>query len=332
MKENDMLDVLPEEEDLRLDRVLARLRPELGLRGRRRLCGTGCVLVNGRPAPEGRKMKAGDRVEIRDAAPESDACPSAASPFLYPADAPRIIGREDAEGLLFLHKPAGLHTEPLAGRPGPSLADELAGMPSPGSGFPRLVNRLDRPTSGIVTAAADSRGLAFYQDAQDAGRTEKCYLALLEGSLRADVLEKGRLLMKDRERVLVELTPHADRRRHTYISPLAVLKGAALPAEIRAFFPCSQTPAAVTLAGCTILKGARHQIRAHAAAAGFPLLGDRRYGASCVPPEDAEEAFFLHHALLVLPGCRAVDIPAWLPLLGADAEASARRWLGLSAR
>ena len=49
--------VLPEEADLRLDRVLGRLVPEMGLRGRRRLCELGLTLVNGHPAKESRKLR-----------------------------------------------------------------------------------------------------------------------------------------------------------------------------------------------------------------------------------------------------------------------------------
>ena len=66
------------------------------------------------------------------------------------------------------------------------------------------------------------------------------------------------------------------------------------------------------LVGCRIRKGARHQIRAHLAAAGHPLLGDEPYGAehSC-----ANGAFLLHHGRVSLPDFAASRLPAWLPLL-----------------
>jgi len=53
--------VLPEETDSRLDRVLGRLLPEMGLRGRRRLCELGLALVNGRPAKESKKCFTAER-------------------------------------------------------------------------------------------------------------------------------------------------------------------------------------------------------------------------------------------------------------------------------
>ena len=57
--------VLPEEADLRLDRVLGRLVPDMGLRGRRRLCELGLALVNGRPAKASYDVKVGDKLQIQ---------------------------------------------------------------------------------------------------------------------------------------------------------------------------------------------------------------------------------------------------------------------------
>ncbi|MBQ9106112.1 MAG: hypothetical protein IJY48_08340, partial [Mailhella sp.] len=92
MKEQ-RLTVLPEEADLRLDRVLARLVPDMGLRGRRRLCELGLVLVNGHPARESRKMREGEVVSLAFMTPPDEAEAKAAlaassSPAASPADAP----------------------------------------------------------------------------------------------------------------------------------------------------------------------------------------------------------------------------------------------------
>ena len=117
------LTVLPEENDVRLDRVLERLLPDMGLRGRRRLCELGLVEVNGRPAPPSRKMRPGDAVEVREAAPADAPTPSAETLAtdahrnrLFPEDNPRLVTR--TPHLAAVYKPASMHTEALAGKPG----------------------------------------------------------------------------------------------------------------------------------------------------------------------------------------------------------------------
>ena len=332
--------VLPEEEEQRLDRVLGRLVPDMGLRGRRRLCELGLALVNGRPAKESKKLREGDVVSIAegaelpaDAAPDSPSAalspapvPGEAAP-LFPEDKPRVIRRN--RRFAILHKPAAMHTESLAGKPGDSLQTLLPQLLGPLPERVRLLNRLDYPTSGLVTVALTPEGVNDYQEYQDAGQTEKRYLALLEGEMEHGMLANQKLILKNRERVLVELMRHPDPRRHTVVDPLAILELAPL---LRRFGIDKRNwqgepPRYVTLAGCTILKGARHQIRAHCSALGFPLLGDRRYGARFYPAEQDGETFFLHHACLLIPGLEVNVIPAWLGHLGSGAAREAEIWM-----
>lgn len=332
------------ENDARLDRVLGRLLPDMGLRGRRRLCELGLALVNGRAAAPARKMREGDIVELRDeacsesaagAVPTGPDCPgtpdelreNAPEDRLFPEDAARLIVR--TAHLAALCKPASMHTESLAGKPGTSLQALLPALLG-GRKDARLLNRLDCPTSGLTLAALDEEGERTYRDAQEEGRTEKRYLALLEGALGRDMLADQKLILKNRSRVLVELAPHPDRRRHTRVHPLAVLDAALLARSLglTAHGWTGTPPETVTLAGCTILKGARHQIRAHCSALGHPLLGDRRYGAAFRPGDDGNEAFFLHHARFLMPSFDALALPVWLDALGKDAARAAVRWLG----
>lgn len=329
--------VLPEENDARLDHVLERLLPGMGLRGRRRLCELGLAQVNGRPAPASRKVRAGDVVSIPD--DETDRTPaprprteSERRPSLRPDgkkdadDEVRLIRR--SAHLAALYKPAGMHSESLAGKPGISvqaLMADLLGQPA------RLMNRLDFPTSGLVAAALDATGEQQYRRAQEDGHTEKRYLTLLEGSLFHDRLVAQRLLLKNRSRVLVELAPHPDPRRHTAVHPLAVMDGADVirRLHLQEYGWQGAVPSFVTLAGCIILKGARHQIRAHCSALGFPLLGDRRYGAGFGPAGEEDERFFLHHARLRMPTFEAFVPAPWLSLLEEKAGFKAGHWLFL---
>ena len=332
----ESLTVLPEESESRLDHVLGRLLPEMGLRGRRRLCELGLVTVNDRQAPASRKMRTGDVVLVlseKDSAKDGSAATDEKSQAessrpenarLFPEELPRLVRKYGHLAVLF--KPASIHTESLAGKPGTSLQALLPELLGGQTGV-RLLNRLDFSTSGLTVAALDEEGESLYRQAQENGQTTKRYLALLEGALYRDMLATQKLILKNRSRVLVELAPHPDIRRHTNVQPLAVMDAAPLCGMLKQYGWEGHPPTSVTLAGCTILKGARHQIRAHCAALGFPLLGDRRYGAAFHPAEEAEETFFLHHGRLLLPGLDVSTLPPWLALLDKNAARAAERWL-----
>lgn len=323
--------VSPEEGGRRLDHVLVRLAPDLGLRGRRRLCAEGRVLVNGRPGSEAAKVRPGDVLSLADAAVAGAASAAA-----------RVIRM--GEHLAALDKPAGLHSEALAGKAGDSLQARLDELLSGRGKRPCLLNRLDFPTSGLVLAALDREGAEQWRAAQEEGRTEKRYLALLEGILPQTRIMRQRLALKGRERVVAEVAEHPDHRRHTLLRPLATLDARDVLDRLgagggRPRRGPDSTPNRATLAACRILKGVRHQIRAHAAAAGFPLLGDRRYGADRLGGKKGEEGslppvpcpedewFYLHHGRLSLPGFTAWSAPRWLELLDKEACEAGLAWL-----
>lgn len=310
----------------RLDAALKRLLPGVGLRGRRRACDLGQVLVNGRERPSAYKVRPGDALALAD--PEER--PAGEAPVSESLPAPCALRPETGEGsgLAALFKPAGMHSEALAGKPGTSLGSpEMLAALLPGAGErARLLNRLDCATSGIVMAALNAEGERRWKAAQDRGLTRKYYLALLQGCLEGERLMKLRLILKGRERVLVEMADHPDVRRHTLIVPLARLAPGVLRNE-------TAPGGEATLAGCLILKGARHQIRAHAAALGHPLLGDTRYGTAPLAVNGGEndpegvEHFWLHHGRIELPGFTARCLPVWLKSLGDEARRAGEAWL-----
>ena len=299
----EKMTVSPDEDGMRLDAVLARLFPGLGLRARRRMCENDLALVNGRPQKAAFKVRGGDAVSVAAVQP--------------PAHAPEASGARlirQSRGLAFLLKPSGMPSAALAGKGGACLEALLPTLlpKAPGA---RLLNRLDTPTSGIVVAALDSEGEEYYRAAQAAGRTEKRYLAVLQGALARTVQTRRAILQSDRRRVRVAAENDPDPLRRTLFEPLALLEGGQFPAA-------GAFQGELTLAGCTIFRGARHQIRAHAAALGFPLLGDRLYGG-CALAQDP--LFFLHHGALILPQERVHTAPPFA--LPEEALAIAMAWL-----
>ena len=257
----------------RLDKALADLAPGTGLRGRRRLIEDGRVLLEGKPAKPGTKVRAGQRVQLL---PGQSAAP----------ELPPIVAQNT--DFAALAKPAGLHSAALAGRTAPSAEAVLPEL-FPGCGA-TLVNRLDNPTSGLLMVALHPEAAARYRDYEDAGRITKTYFALVAGCLADEVLADAALDIANRKRTRVLAGPDPDPLRHTRLVPL----------EYRAELD-------QTLVRAVIRKGARHQIRAHLAGLGHPIVGDALYG------EQGESGGLrLHHGRIELPGFSAEFEPDWI--------------------
>lgn len=323
------LRVTGEDGGTRLDRALARLVDE-GLRGRRRRIARQGVLVNGIPCRDpARRLRQGELVAL--APPEAEApVPDAAAPA-------RLLARMGDFCALF--KPAGLHSAALAGSDGDSLEARLPALCGPvlmPGEAPALLQRLDYGTSGLVCAALTPEAARSFRAAEAAGHCEKRYLALLTGALPGPLTARGRL-DTDRRRTSRLMTDDGDRTRWTEFFPLHVWMPEAA-ARLRALLRGgsdnaggAELPETLTLAACRIRRGARHQIRAHAAALGYPLLGDARY-AGTGAAEEGPARFLLHHGFLACPAGKCAVPPPWpwlVDSLPATAAASVRAWLCL---
>ncbi len=282
----------------RLDRVVTALSG-LSLRAARRLLEQGGVLLDGRERPAGHKVRPGQEVRVlypsQPVAPDQEPLP----------DGARLLAV--GGGLAALYKPAGLHTVSLAGGGGPSLENALPALLAPlrhGQGLgpqaapypgiapgqaPMLVNRLDRDTSGIVLAALDEAAAREFRAAEDAGLIDKRYLAVVRGRPDGVFTVRQAIDADDRARVRVLSAQTSDALRHTEVRIVA-------------------GGADVSLVEARIRKGARHQIRAHLAWAGHPILGDALYGG---PPPRGTAPLALHHWLVDTGGLRASVLPPW---------------------
>lgn len=328
----------------RLDKALGAFLPELGLRARRRLWDAksegrqGCgaqVLVNGRPRPPGFTVIAGDSIELCMGGFDGYTAPVGPADLALGAqlatvpqvafspeedvwvgnDTPRFL--ETRDGLLFFHKPAGLHSAALSGgRGGPSLEERLVSLLSSfaasplNADVPQLLNRLDCGTSGLVVAGCEEGAVLRWREAEDAGLCRKTYVTLLTGALDTELVVTPALDTAQR-RVSRVLGKEASPLRHTAFQPLCSVRAE----DVAGLMPWAPTlgqcaaDQPLTLALCHIRKGARHQIRAHAAHAGYPLWGDARYDDSM---EDGKECYVLHHARLDIGDEVVLDPCPWL--------------------
>lgn len=257
----------PERHGQRLDRALESLAPEAGLRARRRMIEQGLARLDGKTAAPGVRVRAGQLLRLD--APEQ------------PPELPDIPILAQNEDFVALGKPAGLHCASLAGKPGPSLEAALADI-LPGA---RLVNRLDRDTSGVVLAALTPEAERRFRELENHGLVRKTYLALVHGRVEAPMILDQALDTANRARTRV-LAAQAPPLRQTRVAPL-------------------RQDGDTTLIQADILKGARHQIRCHLAHAGHPLVGDTLYGPDQTGP------LRLHCLRTQLPGMDARRECAW---------------------
>jgi 23S rRNA pseudouridine1911/1915/1917 synthase len=304
--------VSPDLAGQRLDKALARLFPQMGLRGSRRAIAAGLALRNGRMEKAACRLRAGDRLEVLERAS-------------FAAARPRFLSLRGE--YVFVDKPAGLHCASLAGGAEPGLEELLPEILPPECGRARLLQRLDCETSGIVCAALNSRAAAAFRAAEREGRCEKRYLAVLLGNLSQRAIVRLGLDTAKRRKSRA-LSSDGDATRWTEFRPLRHFDTAQAgflfaPMEILPDVPARS----LTLAACRIWRGARHQIRAHATALGHPLWGDALYGT----PVDSRQppllrpAFFLHHGMISFPDGRCSLPPPW-PLPEAFLR-PVRQWL-----
>jgi 23S rRNA pseudouridine1911/1915/1917 synthase len=175
-------------------------------------------------------------------------------------EGPRIVYAD--ENLAVVDKPAGLVVHPAPSHSGPTLVSELEDVLGGGADpeRPGIVHRLDRGTSGLLVVARSDEAHAALQEQVRQREVERVYLALAGGRLGS------------RTGTIDAPIGRAPRRRHRM-----AVSGAA-SREARTHFTALELLATETYLEARLETGRTHQIRAHFAAIGHPLVGDATYG------------------------------------------------------
>lgn len=202
----------------------------------------------------------------------------------------RSLVIHDAADIIALDKPSGLAVQ---GGSGVTLDVDrlLAGLAASGKDPPRLVHRLDRETSGLLLAAR-TRSRAAELSAAFAGRAaRKLYLAVVAGPadrLVPLVSQPLRRMTQNGLDLSVPARPGTD-------GALDAETGLALLAE---------GASGACLVEARPHTGRMHQIRAHLAGLGLPILGDTKYGGTLMTPGGPVPRLMLHALSL------EIDLPA----------------------
>jgi 23S rRNA pseudouridine1911/1915/1917 synthase len=242
----------------------------LGRAGVKQLFASGSVWLVGadgqrRPAAKGESAIVGETVLVCRSAEELELAAShAATPD---AEATLRVVLETAS-IVVVDKPAGQPCAPLEPLELLARYPEMAEV-----GFsprePGLCHRLDNDTSGLLVAARSAAAFAMLTSAIQAGRVQKRYLLVCPAQA-----------LPERGSIDLPLAPHPRDNRRVLACVHPRDRDRLAPREALTLYRVLRRSGESALCEARAPKALRHQIRAHFAAIGHPIHGDRLYGST----------------------------------------------------
>ena len=303
-----------DDDGIRLDRWFRRHLPDVSFNMVSRWARTGQLRVDGKRAAPGDRLETGQVLRVP---------PAEAAPAEGPGARPKRIVEpltEDEQAFVreivlakgrdwfMLNKPPGLATQ--GGTKTVQHLDRLLdGLADESGQRPKLVHRLDKDTSGVLLVARSARAAAHFTKSF-AGRTaRKVYWALIVG---VPSLEEGLI-----DAPLAKQPGTGGEKMH-------VDEESGLPAKTR-YRLVDRAGNRTAWVELQPLTGRTHQLRAHMAAIGHPIVGDAKYGgAEAFLTGGISRKLHLHARRLKVEGLdgKPIDYTAELPPHFAESLAS----------
>jgi 23S rRNA pseudouridine1911/1915/1917 synthase len=298
------LGAVPEQFDAaRLDAFVRHCLPHLSRRVVDQAIGAKLILLDGRVGKKGDRLAAGMRVDF--AGP-----PDWLAERPLPATTVELAVIYEDDSILALNKPAGLPTHGFSARDRGTLANSIAARwpellhIGTKRWEPGLLHRLDVETSGVILFAKTQAAFDELRGQFRRHEISKSYLALVLGDTDGTGVIDWPLVHDRSDRRKMRIADGVevnDRKRHAWRALTHYRKMGAAQG--------------VSLLEVTMTTGVTHQIRAHLAARGFPIVGDELYGGAGRPSFGLSR-HFLHAKGLGFrhpTDARRIDLAAELP-------------------
>jgi 23S rRNA pseudouridine955/2504/2580 synthase len=291
------------EDGMRLDRWFKTHYASLPHSRLEKLLRTGQVRVDGGRAKASTRLAAGQSVHVP---PLPDVAPQPAPrQKLSKADRAFLaaITLYEDDDLLVLNKPSGIAVQ--GGTKTTRHIDRLLeGLGDGPETRPRLVHRLDRDTSGVLVIAKRRNVAAKLGRAFQTRSVRKIYWALVHGVPKPP---QGKI-----EAALVKAAgPQGDRVRKARAGEQTRAQSA-----VTYYAVVDRAGQEVALVSLKPVTGRQHQLRAHMAILGHPILGDEKYPSRAALPDGVDKKLHLHARRISFShpsGEGVVDVTAPLP-------------------
>jgi 23S rRNA pseudouridine955/2504/2580 synthase len=294
-----------DDDGIRLDRWFKRHLPDVSFNLVSRWARTGQLRVDGKRATPGDRLETGQMLRVPPAEPAP-----AEGPGARPKRIVEPLTEDEAEFVrdmvlargrdwFMLNKPPGLATQ--GGTKTVQHLDRLLdGLADDEGQRPKLVHRLDKDTSGVLLVARSARAAGHFSKAFSGRTARKVYWALITGVPSA---EEGLI-----DAPLAKQPGTGGEKMH-------VDEESGLPAKTR-YRLIDRAGNRAAWVELQPLTGRTHQLRAHMAAIGHPIVGDAKYGgAEAFLTGGISRKLHLHARRLKIEGLdgKPIDYTAELP-------------------